>query len=127
MKFKELKPMLWSDKLEESIDFYTKILGFTVGEQNQDWGWASLQKDGVEIMLAKPNEHAPFNQPVFTGTFYITTDNVDEIWEALKDRVKIVYGLENFEWQMREFAIYDNNGYMIQFGQDISKPIGASR
>ena len=40
--------------------------------------------------------------------------------EAVKDKAKIVYPLEDFEWQMREFAIYDNNGYMLQFGQDIS-------
>ena len=26
---------------------------------------------------------------------------------------------EDFEHGMREFAIYDNNGYMLQFGQEI--------
>ena len=120
MKFKELRPILWSEKLAESIEFYTTILGFECNERNDEWGWASLHKDGVGIMLAKPNQHAHYDKPVFTGTFYIDTDDVDEIWEALKDKVKIVYGIENFEWQMREFAIYDNNGYMLQFGQDIS-------
>jgi len=24
------------------------------------------------------------------------------------------------DWGMREFAIYDNNGYMLQFGQEIA-------
>jgi len=120
MKLKELRPMLWSDKLPETIEFYTNILGFTCDERNEDWGWASLSRDGVEIMLAKPNEHIPFEKPVFTGTFYITVDDVDALWDVLKNKATVLYEIEDFEWGMREFAIYDNNGYMLQFGQQIS-------
>ncbi len=29
------------------------------------------------------------------------------------------YPIENFEYQMREFAIRDVHGYIIQFGQEI--------
>jgi uncharacterized glyoxalase superfamily protein PhnB len=121
MKFAELVPMLRSDKLAETIDFYTRVLGFTCGERNEEWGWAALFRDNVEIMVAKPNAHTTFDKPMFTGSFYIRTDNVDELWETLKEKAKIVYEIENFEWQMREFAIHDNNGYVIQFGQDLSE------
>ncbi|MGC4021651.1 MAG: VOC family protein [Cyclobacteriaceae bacterium] len=122
MKLTALRPILWTEKLKESIDFYTNILGFTCGEQNDDWGWASLFRDDVEIMLAKPNAHMPFEAPTFTGSFYINTDSVDELWESLNTKAKVVYEIETFDWQMREFAIYDNNGYIIQFGQDVSGP-----
>lgn len=117
MKYQALRPMLWTDQLADTIKFYEQILGFVVQEQNDVWGWASLSKDGVELMLAKPNEHTPFSKPVFTGSFYITTDDVDKLWLELKNRAEIVYAIENFEWGMREFAIYDNNGYILQFGQ----------
>lgn len=117
MKFTSLRPILWTDKLNETIDFYVNVLGFTVGERNDDWGWASIAKDGVEIMLAKPNAHTPFERPMFTGSFYINTDDVDAAWEQVKDKAKICYEPENFEWEMREFAIYDNNGYLVQIGQ----------
>lgn len=119
MKYIALRPMLWTEQLNESIEFYTTLLEFELLERNEDWGWACLAKEGVEIMLARPNEHTQFNKPTFTGSFYITTDRVDEVWEKLKDKVKICYNIENFDWQMREFAIYDNNGYLIQFGQEI--------
>jgi len=119
MKLNSLRPVIWTDKFNETIDFYTEMIGFTVGERNNEWGWASLYKDGVEIMLAKPNEHIPFEKPAFTGSFYFNTDQIDEVWEHLKDKVKICYEIENFEWEMREFAIYDNNGYVLQFGQNI--------
>ena len=120
MKLTNLTPMLWTEQLDETVNFYTNMLGFTCGDKDETWGWASLYKDQVEIMLAKPNAHASFEKPVFTGSFYFTTDEVDALWNELKDKVKVCYPIEDFEWQMREFAIYDNNGYLLQFGQEIS-------
>jgi uncharacterized glyoxalase superfamily protein PhnB len=58
----------------------------------------------------------PFDAPVFTGSFYFNVDDVAALWADLKDIVKIAYPLEAFHYGMREFAIYDNNGYMLQFG-----------
>lgn len=121
MKFTSLTPMLWTEQLPETIDFYTGVLKFTCDDWNHAWGWASLHKDGVELMLARPNEHTPFERPVFTGTFYIRVENVDELWEAVKDKARIVYDIATFEWGMREFAVYDNNGYMLQFGEEIAE------
>ena len=37
----------------------------------------------------------------------------------LKDKAAIVYPLEDFDYRMRKFAIRDNNGYILQFGQEI--------
>lgn len=119
MELTFLRPVLWTDQLTETICFYTEILDFRVAARNDNWGWASLCKDGVEIMLASPNGHSPFDRPVFTGSFYFNTDNVDQLWETLKTKARICYEIEDFEWQMREFAIYDNNGYLLQFGQKI--------
>jgi uncharacterized glyoxalase superfamily protein PhnB len=114
-----LRPMLYTQQFDETIHFYTEILGFTVGERNDDWGWANLYKDKVEIMLARPNAHEPFEKPVFTGSFYFNTTDINAAWERLKDRCRICYPLETFEWGMREFGIYDNNGYILQFGQQV--------
>ena len=113
--------MLWTNELKETITFYVNILGFTCGEFNEDWGWASLYKDDAELMLARPNEHTPFDKPAFTGSFYINVDNADELWEQLKDKCNVCYEIETFEWGMREFAIYDNNGYLLQFGHNVEE------
>lgn len=120
-KFNYLRPILWTSQLTETIAFYVENLGFTCGECNEDWGWATLHRNDVEIMLAKPNAHTPFEKPVFTGSFYINVQDVDALWNQLKDTCKLCYDIETFEWGMREFAIYDNNGYLLQFGQEVSK------
>jgi catechol 2,3-dioxygenase-like lactoylglutathione lyase family enzyme len=112
--------MLWTENLQETIDFYTNILGFTCRARNDDWGWASLYKDDVSIMLSLPNEHEPHDKIGFTGSFYFTTDDVDALWIELKDKARICYELETFEHGMREFAIYDNNSYLLQFGQEVA-------
>lgn len=74
----------------------------------------------VKIMLAGPNQHENDTVSGFTGSFYFRTDDADGLWELLKDKTRICYPIENFESGMREFAIYDNNGYVLQFGQPVS-------
>ncbi len=64
MKFTSILPVLWTKQFEETILFYTGLLGFGVGERNDQWGWASLYKDDIEIMISKPNE-----TPRFTNRF----------------------------------------------------------
>lgn len=119
MKITELRPMLWTEDIAGTIDFYTKTLGFTCDEYNADWGWASLSINNVGIMLARPNAHTPYEKIGFTGSFYFNTEDVDTLWNQLKDKANICYGIENFDHGMREFAIYDNNGYLLQFGQEM--------
>lgn len=120
MRLTFLRPLMWTEDLDATIAFYVDILGFICNERNDDWGWASLSCDDVWIMLALPNKHAPYDKIGFTGSFYFTTDDVENLWTKLKDRAKVCYGIEAFPWGMREFAIYDNNGYMLQFGQEIT-------
>lgn len=123
MRVTKLTPMLTTTDLNGTVDFYVQTLGFSCNDLQMETGWASLQKDEIEIMFALPNDHVPFNKPTFTGSFYFKTDNVDQLWEKLKDKTQICYHIENFEYGMREFAIYDNNGYLLQFGQEINEII----
>ncbi|MGU3377571.1 VOC family protein [Chryseobacterium sp. M5A1_1a] len=116
-KFTGLRPMLWTENLDKTIEFYTHILGFELLGRNNEWNWASLQKDDVYIMLALPNKHENPVEICFSGSFYFNVNKVDELWEDLKTKTKICYEIETFEWGMREFAIYDNNGYVLQFGE----------
>lgn len=118
MKFTALRPILWTENINETIGFYTRILGFNLIGRNDEWQWASLKKDEVMIMLSQ-NDYEKPNGIGFTGSLYFNVDNVDELWEDLKTKAKVCYEIETFEWEMREFAVYDNNGYLLQFGQPV--------
>src|SRR5690554_1200836 len=106
MKIKGLTPMLATEDLAQTIEFYERFLGFECRGRfpEEKPVWASLWNGEVEIMFSLPNEHADFKKPVLTGSIYVTVEGVDELWEKLKNEVEIVYEIENFEYGMREFG-----------------------
>lgn len=120
MYYSKIRPMIWSAEIKETVAFYTSCLGFECLAFDEETGWASLQKNDAEIMVALPNSHMEFAKPTFTGSLYINTNDVDLLWDKLKGKAKVCYAIEDFDYGMREFAIYDNNGYIIQFGQPLT-------
>ncbi|MBX7054324.1 MAG: VOC family protein [Pyrinomonadaceae bacterium] len=119
MKITELIPMIWTEDLDGTIAFYVDVLGFVCSDRNDDWGWVSMSIDGIGLMAARPNAHVPFDKIGFTGSFYFRTDDVDAMWAKIGGKARVCYGMEDFDWGMREFAVYDNNGYILQFGQSL--------
>lgn len=117
MKVASLTPMLRTWDLPGSIEFYRSVLGFECKAREPAWGWASLQCGEVVLMLSGPNEHEGDLAPAFTGSLYFRVDDVESLWSRLKNQARVCYPLESFDYGMREFAIYDNNGYLLQFGQ----------
>jgi uncharacterized glyoxalase superfamily protein PhnB len=121
VSFQRLRPMLRTKDLHGTVTFWTERLGFTCQGVSEADGWASMSRNDVSVMIATPNAHVPFDAPAFTGSFYFDVDDATALWAELKDRVKIAYPLETFEYGMCEFAIYDNNGYMLQFGTPVRR------
>ena len=120
MRLSSIRPMLWVDDVKATMNYYTNVLGFNHGDNLENWGWGFVFKDDVEFMFTRPGERFPYNGMQFSGSLYLNTDNVDEWWNLLKDKADIFYPIENFEYNMREFAIKDCNGYILQFGQEIT-------
>ncbi len=119
MTINKLTPLIYTNDLQTTVDFYVQILGFTCLANEPAWGWASVKFDNAELMISKPNQHIAFNKPAFTGSFYFNTVDADELWNKLNGKVNVCYPIENLNYGMREFAIYDNNGYLLQFGHEI--------
>jgi catechol 2,3-dioxygenase-like lactoylglutathione lyase family enzyme len=117
-KLTSITPMFWTREIKATVNFYVDVLGFECGALED--GWAVVLRDEIEIMFSYPSSNLPFDAPIFTGSFYIYTTSVDELWEDWKDKCNICYAIDDFEYGMREFAIYDNNDYILQFGQPIN-------
>jgi catechol 2,3-dioxygenase-like lactoylglutathione lyase family enzyme len=113
---KKLTPMLQTNDMRRTIDFYTKTLGFSL---ENAWpedkpGWCILNRDGVEIMFMT-NDH--LGSPQMTGTLYIETTDVLAMHRRLAGAVEVLWGPEVYHYEMHEFAIKDCNGYTLSFGQ----------
>ena len=129
MVLQALSPILWTKDLAATILFYETVLGFK-GKSNFP-NFATLRKDSVEIMFVVPQDEPVeckepggnqefFTKPILTGSLFIVTDQVDRLWELVKDKATIKDAINNREYLMRDFSILDNNGYELVFGQDIS-------
>lgn len=124
MKLAFLTPMLESNDIPATIGFYTTILGFMqrgVFKNGDSITWCELVRDNVSIMFSLPNEHMNYGKVLLTGSLYINVEDVDSLWDSLKDKCEVVYPVKDFIYEMREFAIKDNNGYVLNFGENIKK------
>jgi uncharacterized glyoxalase superfamily protein PhnB len=119
MNIELLIPLLYTKDVEGTMLFYKTYFGFECNNYNAGIGWTSLSNGNIEIMLSKPNAHLLFDKPIFTGSFYCRLDDVDALWNKLKHQVRVCYPIDNFDYGMREFAVYDNNNYLLQFGSEI--------
>ncbi|HUR30251.1 MAG TPA: VOC family protein [Saprospiraceae bacterium] len=129
MKLYKLSPILWTKDLQGTISFYENVLGFK--GQSHFPNFVSLLRQDVEIMFIVPQDEpqdckdpkdkeAFFPKAMLTGSLFITIDEVDKFWKLVKNNATIKSTLADREYLMRDFSIFDNNGYELVFGQDIS-------
>jgi uncharacterized glyoxalase superfamily protein PhnB len=52
---------------------------------------------------------------------YVSTENVEDLYRRLKDRVEVRVSLNDTFYGTREFIIRDLNGFWVTFGQQISQ------
>ena len=109
---------LTTEDVARSVKFYVEQLGFTCTLQLE--GFARVRLGAANIMLGQPNAHLPWQGPRFTGSIYLAVDNVDDLWESLKTRARIVYPIETMEYGVREFGLLDDNGYQLSFAQHVA-------
>lgn len=124
MKLNSIRLILDAADIQQTIKFYEGLLGFTATSFYPDAEnacWVCLAKDNSELMFSLRSKHSKFETPMLTGAIYFNVDDVDAVWGELKDKAPIEYPIENFDFGLREFAIRDCNGYLLQFGQEIAE------
>ena len=137
MKYKKLTPNLSVKNVKDAILFYRDILGFklemsvpnnkNIIEQNISEGkiydYAMMSKDDVFVMLLEENcfkKDMPSLNALPQGAsllLYIDVDDINALYDSLKEKVEIVKDLETTWYGMKEFYIKDCNGYILGFGE----------
>lgn len=141
MKSNPLKPELYVSHFQKSLDFYTKILDFTVEYQREDPLFAFLSYQGSHLMIQELNPYEDeafitghFEYPFGRGiNFQIDTDNVQKVYDSLRAydyplrraRKDSWYKVGNVLRGCRQILVQDPDGYLLRFSQDIGeKPVG---
>jgi uncharacterized glyoxalase superfamily protein PhnB len=114
----KVAPMIHVPDVRATVDWYRDI-GFTVIDTYSDNGeglsWAMLSFGSSQVMFNEGGQ--PSTQHRREVDLYVYSDNVEDLYERLKDRVEIVEGLHDTFYGMREFIIRDLNRFWMTFGQ----------
>lgn len=109
-------PVMASLNIDKTVRFYQEKLGFDrLGWKDKNY--AVLGRDKIEIHLRKCNDRI---HPEHTSC-YIKVMNVDDLYEEMTNSGVVHPNgtIKNQAWNMREFAILDEDGNMIKFGQNL--------
>jgi len=98
-----------------------KHLGFAVSPfpQNKPYVYASLQRDGVEIMLLRTEgyQKPEISRPGGAWDAYIRMRSVRQFYESVRQKVSIHLELVKQSYGDWEFEVRDPNGYILVFGE----------
>ncbi|PWU01961.1 MAG: hypothetical protein C5B52_06340 [Bacteroidetes bacterium] len=116
MIFKTVIPILFSENVRRSLDYYVDVLEFA---RKWDWGsppsFGGVVKDSVEIFFS---ENAQGNKGTWIS---IMIDDVDTYFQKISARgAKILVPPETKEWGVREMLVCDPDDHVIRFGSEAS-------
>ena len=104
-----------------TAEWYEKHLGFAVSPfpKNKPYVYASLQRDGVEIMLLRTEGYQKQEISRAGGAWdaYIRMRGVREFYESVRHDVPIHLELVKQSYGDWEFEVRDPNGYILVFGE----------
>jgi uncharacterized glyoxalase superfamily protein PhnB len=119
-----LSPILKVTDMAQTIQFYTRTLGFTVENEMSDdtrkptwcvleWGSATVMSYSAESLNQPPGS------PGMTAVLYFNPGDVRALSEHPKTRAELAWPLDEMPYGTLEFAIKDCNGYILSFGQQV--------
>jgi uncharacterized glyoxalase superfamily protein PhnB len=117
--FLKIIPVLRVSDLQNAVDFYTNILGFSICWRAANDGGGEnvmLQAGATEVLLSTGSHLG--GKPAFNGTLYFHMTGVREFFEKIKSKVEIVWPLEAMEYGQTEFGIHDCDGYTLAFAEE---------
>ena len=109
-------PVLASLNIDKTVDFYKEKLGFDkIGWKDDHY--AVMGRDKIEVHFWKCDDKI---HPEHTSCYILVTD-IEILYHEMQ-RTAVVHPngpLKTQAWGMREFAILDEDGNMIKFGEKI--------
>lgn len=117
---KRVVPMIHVPDVRATVEWYQQI-GFevvaTYGDgTGENFSFAILSFGETRVMFNTDGE--PSDKDRREVDLYVYTDNVDELYETLKNRVDVIDAPCDRFYGMRELIIRDLNRFWITFGQE---------
>ena len=115
-----ISPMLAVADMAATLDFYTRILGFSVSMQSPDY--SIVDRNGATIHFMKAASESVMKAVRGHADIYVEVTDIAPLWEHVS-RFKNDYRIRDLvdrDYGMREFHISDPNGCLVFVGQRIA-------
>lgn len=131
----QLVPELSVTDCKKSLDFYTRILGFSVAYQREEEGFAFLTLGEAQLMIdeigvGRTWHTSEYEYPFGRGiNFQIHVPDVDAIYKHLhENNISIFlemeekwYRKDDKESGSKQFLVQDPDGYLLRFSEDLGE------
>lgn len=114
---KRISPMLAVADMDQTLDFYANLLGFSVTMKSPEY--SIVERDGATIHFMKAADDSVMQAVRGHTEIYIEVDDIHDLWrhvEARKGSYKI-RPLVDQPYGMTEFHIGDPNDCLVFVGQ----------
>ena len=116
MKLSPAIPQLPMFDIDQTEQFYAKVLGFEVKAKFPEQNFLMMKRDNAEVHFLGYSEKDAKAYGAVTS-IYIYPENMDELAKELRDRgAEFRYGPEDKPWGMYEMQIDDPSGTAVRFG-----------
>jgi len=118
-KFNRFNAFIPVKDIRQTLDYYRDALGFY-----DEWIMGTdggVRRDDMQVIFCQePGYIKQINDGTYRLVLFWFVDNVDEIYREFTDdrKLQIVDDLATRPWGMREFSIYDINGYLIRISEE---------
>lgn len=110
-----IAPTISVSNIERSLEFYTRVLAFDILFKNGDpTGFAVLNKDQAEVHLTLNRQH----QASTSSVCHLLVDDAATLYRhCMKTKVRIIKGIRDQPYGLRDFVIADPDGNRLDIGQ----------
>ena len=135
MDFARLAPELIVSNIDKSVEFYTRVLGFSVMFDRPEERFAYLDRQGAQLMLEQPTDRTfllgdlqfPYGRGV---NLQIEADDLTALYERVVEAGSRLtlrleekwYRVGNEEVGQQQFVVVDPDGYLLRFLRPVEAP-----
>jgi catechol 2,3-dioxygenase-like lactoylglutathione lyase family enzyme len=117
-KFWKLSPHLPVRDVEETVKWYKENLGF-----EEEWFYGNPVTDGGcrrdEMRMIFGLGSSPFELPKDISLI-LFVENVEEVYAEIQQRRLFIFSpLKTYDYGIKEFSIFDCNGYLLRLSESV--------
>lgn len=132
VEYQSLSPNIGVKNVSETVQFYTDMLDFKLslsvpGPEGTVWAMVSNGKAKIMFQEIKSlsEEYPQLEGQSLSAaiTFYIRLKGMKRLYEKIKNTKYLAKDMNVTPYGAEEFAVYDNNGYILTIAEDIREPL----